>query len=317
MIYTLTLNPAVDRELTVPAIEYDTVLRAAHSQVDFGGKGFNVSRLLQGLGVESRAVGFVGGKAGEVLRDGLQTLGIGTDFVWVDGETRTNVSIVTPLPAAGSGSHYIKVNEKGPTIRPEKQAELLAKIEGLARPGDWWVLAGSLPPGVPDAYYAQLVSLLQRRGAHTLLDTNGEPLRLGCQAGPFLVKPNLEEARSLTGMALGSPAEIARAAVAIHQTGVENVVISMGKDGALLLAQEAAWRVCSPPIVERNPIGAGDSMVGGLVYGLTQELSLREALGWGVASGAATASLSGTQVGSRPQIEALVAQIRYEMVRFV
>ena len=203
MIYTLTLNPAVDRELTVPAIEYDTVLRAAHSQVDFGGKGFNVSRLLQ------------------------------------------------------------------------------------------------------------------RRGAHTLLDTNGEPLRLGCQAGPFLVKPNLEEARSLTGMALGSPAEIARAAVAIHQTGVENVVISMGKDGALLLAQEAAWRVCSPPIVERNPIGAGDSMVGGLVYGLTQELSLREALGWGVASGAATASLSGTQVGSRPQIEALVAQIRYEMVRFV
>ncbi len=313
MIYTLTLNPAVDRELSVPAIEYDTVLRAARSQVDFGGKGFNVSRLLKELGVQSRAVGFVGGKAGEILRDGLKALGIGTDFAWVEGETRTNISIIGQT---ATGGHYIKVNEKGPAIQAEKQAELLEKIEGLAQPGDWWVLAGSLPPGVPDAYYAQIITLLRRRGAHTLLDTTGEPLQLGCQAKPFLVKPNLEEARILTGMSMGSFAEIARAAAELHKTGVENVVISMGKDGALLLAQETAWLVCSPPIVEKNPIGAGDSMVGGLVYGLTRGLSLREALGWGVASGAATASLSGTQVGSRSQIEDLAAQVTYEMVRF-
>src|SRR5512133_2411707 len=116
MIYTLTLNPAVDRELTVSAIEYDSVLRASESRVDFGGKGFNVSRLLKGLGAESTAVGFLGGKAGEILQDGLKSLDIGTEFVWVPGETRTNVSIVTQ-----SSGHYIKVNEKGPQVEPAKQ----------------------------------------------------------------------------------------------------------------------------------------------------------------------------------------------------
>ena len=195
MIYTLTLNPAVDRELTVPDIAYDSVLRASKSQVDFGGKGFNVSRLLKGLRTPSTAVGFLGGKAGEILQDGLRALEIGTDFVWISGETRTNISIVTP-----AGGHYIKVNEKGPTIEPEKQTELLKKVETLARPGDWWVLAGSLPPGVPDDFYAQIIRLLNQNGAKTLLDTSGKPLRLGCQEKPYLVKPNTEEARTLTGL---------------------------------------------------------------------------------------------------------------------
>src|SRR5512134_62780 len=147
MIYTLTLNPAVDRELTVPALEFDSVLRATESRVDFGGKGFNVSRLINGMNATSTAVGFLGGRAGELLQDGLQSLGIGTDFVWVPGETRTNVSIVTQ-----SHDHYLKANEKGPLVDEAKQKELLEKIDSLAKPGDWWVLAGSLPPGVTDNF---------------------------------------------------------------------------------------------------------------------------------------------------------------------
>ncbi len=309
MIYTLTLNPAVDRELTVPEIAYDSVLRASKSQVDFGGKGFNVSRLLKGLGTRSTAVGFLGGKAGELLQDGLHALEIGTDFVWITGETRTNISIVTT-----SGGHYIKVNEKGPTIDAGKQAELLSKIELFARPGDWWVLAGSLPPGVPDDFYAQIIRLLNRHGAKTLLDTIGESLRLGCLERPYLVKPNAEEARGLTGLPMDSLEEIARAAAHIRRLGAENVVISMGKSGALLQTDQATWLVHSPSIVEKNPIGAGDSMVGGLVWALTSGYPLKESLGWGVASGAATASLSGTEVGSGPLIESLYTQVRYEPI---
>lgn len=307
MIYTLTLNPAVDRELTVPAIEYDSVLRATKSQVDYGGKGFNVSRLLKGMGVQSTAVGFLGGKAGEILQDGLHALGIGTDFVWVSEETRTNISIVTP-----TGGHYIKVNEKGPTIGPDKQKELLDKIEMLACGGDWWVLAGSLPPGVPDSFYGQIVNVLNRRGALTLLDTTGESLRLGCQEQPFLVKPNTEEARVLTGLSLETPAGIALAAKEIRKMGAHNVVISMGKAGALLQTDDTTWLTHSPTVIEKNPIGAGDSMVGGLVWALTRGLSIKESLGWGVASGAATASLSGTEVGSQTLIEDLLAQVRFE-----
>lgn len=307
MIYTLTLNPAVDRELTVPAVEFDAVLRASEARVDFGGKGFNVSRLLKGMGVESVAVGFLGGKAGEMLQDGLKNLGIGVDFVWVPGETRTNVSIVTQ-----SGGHYIKVNEKGPLVDAAKQQELLEKIDSLAHPGDWWVLAGSLPPGVSDDFYARIVSVLNKHQSNAILDTSGESLRLGCAEKPCLVKPNAEEAQALTGLPMETPAEIAVAATEIRKLGAQNVVISIGKAGALLQTAEGTWLTHSPKVKEKNPIGAGDSMVGGLVSALTRGLALKESLGWGVASGAATASLSGTEVGSRSLIESLLAQVRYE-----
>jgi 1-phosphofructokinase family hexose kinase len=307
MIYTLTLNPAVDRELTVAAVEFDAVLRASESRVDFGGKGFNVSRMLQSLGASSTAVGFLGGRTGGLLQEGLKELGIGTDFVWVSGETRTNISIVTE-----SHDHYIKVNEKGPLVETAKQDELLAKIEAITRPGDWWVLAGSLPPGVGDDFYARIVAVLNRHQAKAVLDTTGESLRLGCAERPFLVKPNVEEAAALTGLPLDAPAQVAEAAAAIRAMGARNVVVSMGKDGALLQTGEGTWVIRSPKVQEKNPIGAGDSMVGGLVWALTQGLGFRESLGWGVASGAATASQSGTEVGTRELIEALIPQVSFQ-----
>jgi 1-phosphofructokinase family hexose kinase len=307
MIYTLTLNPAVDRELTVAAIEFDSVLRASESRIDFGGKGFNVSRLLMGMNEPSVAVGYLGGNAGELLQKGLQGLGIGTDFVWVSEETRTNVSIVTQ-----SHDHYIKVNEKGPMVSELKQKELLEKIDSLATKGDWWVLAGSLPPGVPNDIYARVVHVLNKHGAEAILDTSGESLKLGCAEKPYLVKPNVEEAHGLTGLPMTTPTEIAAGAAEIRRMGAQNVVISMGKEGALLHTGDATWLVHTPKIQEKNPIGAGDSMVGGLVWALTQGIALKQALGWGVASGAATASLPGTEVGSCPLIEALFAQVQFE-----
>ena len=307
MIYTLTPNPAVDRELTVPAMEFDSVLRATESRIDFGGKGFNVSRLLKGMETSSTAIGFLAGNAGELLQNGLKSLGIGTDFVWVPGETRTNVSIVTQ-----SHDHYIKVNEKGPLVDASKQQELLDKIDSLAKRGEWWVLAGSMPPGVADDFYARVVNVLNKHDALAILDTTGESLRIGCGEKPFLVKPNAEEAHVLTGLPMNTPTEIAAGAEAIRKMGAQNVVVSMGKEGALLHTAEETWLTHSPKIQEKNPIGAGDSMVGGLVWALSQRIPLKEALGWGVASGAATASLSGTEVGTRPLIEELFRQVAFE-----
>src|SRR5512133_1006461 len=310
MIYTLTLNPAVDRELTVPSMEFDSVLRASEARLDYGGKGFNVSRLLRSMKEASVAVGFLGGNAGELLQKGLQSLGIGTDFVWVSEETRTNVSIVTQ-----SHDHYIKVNEKGPLVDESKQTELLDKIDTLAKSGDWWVLAGSLPPGVSNDFYARIVHVLNKHGANAILDTSGESLKLGCAEKPYLVKPNAEEAHGLTGLPMETPEEIIAGAAEIRRMGAQHVVISMGKAGALLHTAEGTWLTHSPKIQEKNPIGAGDSMVGGLVWALMQGINLKEALGWGVASGAATASLPGTEVGSRPLIEQLFSQVRFERLQ--
>ena len=307
MIYTLTLNPAIDRELTVEEIEYDKVLTALEARIDFGGKGFNVSRMLKALGTSSVAVGFVGGNTGKRLENGLHALGIDSDFVWVDIETRTNISIVTQLH-----DHYIKVNEKGPLVDERKQTELLDKIEATAQAGDWWVLAGSLPPGVDEAFYARIIKALNDRGAIAVLDTTGEALRLGCLEKPFLIKPNGEETQALTGMPVDTPAQVALAAVELRNMGAQNVVISLGKSGALLQTPEATWLVHPPVIKEKNPIGAGDAMVGGLVWALAQDIPLDETLSWGVASGAAAASLSGTDVGSLDQITELRSQVRIE-----
>jgi len=302
-IYTVTLNPAVDRELTVPVIEYDCVLRASEWRVDFGGKGFNVSRMLKSLGKNSTALGFAGGKSGEILRDGLHSLGIHTDFVWVSGETRTNVSIVNE-----NLDHYIKVNEPGPSISDAEQQALFEKITALAQPDDWWVLAGSLPPGVPVTLYNHLINIIQQAGAKAILDTSGEALTLGCRANPFLIKPNEFELHNLTNLPVDTHEQRLQAANVLHATGIPHILLSMGKDGALLLSDGKAYKLQSPTIKERNPIGAGDSMVGGLVWGLSQNLDIGEAARWGVACGAAAASLSGTAVGSFELVEELFNQ---------
>lgn len=301
MIYTVTLNPALDRELTVPALTFDSVLRATAARVDWGGKGFNVSRVLAALGSESVALGFAGGHTGEALREGLASLGIATDFVAIAGETRTNVSIVTQ-----DHEHHIKVNETGPTISAEEQIALKRLILERARPGGWWVLAGSLPPGVAPTFYAELIRDIKETEGRVILDTSDEALRHGCAAQPYLVKPNALEASQLTGLPVRSIDEALVAAAAFK--GIEYVVISMGKAGALLYHQGKGWFASAPPIQERNPIGAGDSLVAGLVWGLSQ-WNPQSALRWGVACGAATASHSGTAIGTFAEVEHLAQQV--------
>lgn len=306
MIYTLTLNPVLDRELTVPEIAFDEVLRANTLRIDYGGKGLNVSRALAALGVDSVILGLVGGMTGQRITDGLADLGIRTDFVQIGGETRTNISIVSE-----NQPHHIKVNEAGPTITPDEQERLLQKVESLAHVGDWWVLSGSLPPGISPTIYAEITTIVQSAGARVILDTSGNPLQHGCQAGPFLAKPNAVEAEELTGITqvVTQPQTVVGA---IHALGVENVLISMGKDGAIFSNGEQLWQVQPPEIEEQNPIGAGDSSVAGLVWGLTQQLDWPQILRLSMACGAATASLPGTAVGSKELVGQLTEKVRVQ-----
>lgn len=315
MIYTLTLNPAIDRELTVPDIVFDTVLRASDCRTDAGGKGFNVSRMLMALGAQSTAVAFAGGHNGDVLKQELQRLGIATDFVAVNGETRVNISIVTPKNA-----HYVKVNEAGPKIGPDEQAAMIAKVRQLARPDDWWVVSGSLPPGAPSDFYATLVRLIRAAGAKVALDTSGKALQLACVAQPHFIKPNRDELAELTGLPV---AEMSQVAAALHKaramTGGE-VLVSLGKDGAMFCAAgdlSSVWLAHSPKIQERNPIGAGDSMLAGVIWGLSEGQPLRTALAWGLACGAAAASLPGTGVGSRADVASLVDQVSFTLCHYL
>jgi fructose-1-phosphate kinase PfkB-like protein len=162
MIYTLTPNPSVDRSLTLAEIRFNTVLRTQGLRLDWGGKGFNVSRSLQLFGIESVAMGWVGGGTGKMLADGLQKMGIQTDFVWVDQDTRTNTMIIE-----AEGDWHIKINEPGPPIAADDIEQMFLKVEGYAKKDDCGCFQGSLPPDVPEDFYARLDRVASStRGAH-------------------------------------------------------------------------------------------------------------------------------------------------------
>lgn len=300
MIYTLTVNPALDLEYRVKTIRMGTIHRSEPARADWGGKGFNVSRVLRVLGEDSIAVGLAAGFTGQRLQAGLQAQGIPCDLVWVQGETRTNVSILGEDP-----DEYLKVNDPGPQIGAEAVHALIDRIRRLSRPNDLWVMSGSLPPGAPSDFYAQAVETARAGGSEVFLDTSGEPLRLGCAACPAMIKPNLEEAAELTGRPLVTRNEAVGAAEDLRTTGLGVVVISMGGDGVVAADRTGTW-FCPPLAVKPlNPVGAGDALVAGLAAAHVRGWDLQRALRLGTACGSSAVSNPGTGIGAREEIEHL------------
>ncbi len=305
MIYTITLNPALDKQLTVAEIRFNDVLIAERVQLDFGGKGFNVSRMLKELNQPSKAVGLLGGQTGKTIADGLKAQGIEVVSIPVSGETRTNVSIVTP-----GGSKHIKVNEKGPTVSEAEIQRVFQFISEKATSGTLWVLAGSIPPGVNASVYQQMTQKIKELGGDVVLDTSGEALRKGVQAHPKLVKPNLFELSQLTGREVTGLQEILDNPAIARAVGAEFVAVSAGDKGALLTDGEKT-AICQPPeIQEANPVGAGDAMVAGLSFALYHGYDLEQALMLGVACGTASAMQSGTRMPEWDLVEEVRQQVR-------
>ena len=305
MIYTITLNPALDKQLTVSDIRFNDVLIAEGVQLDFGGKGFNVSRMLKELNQPSKAVGLLGGQTGKAIEAGLKEQAIDVVAIPVSGETRTNVSVVTP-----GGSKHIKVNEKGPTISVSELQQVFQYIFENAAAGTLWVLAGSIPPGVNVDVYQQMTQKIKELGGDVVLDTSSAALKEGVLAHPKLVKPNLFELSQLTGREITSLQEILENSALTRSVGAEFVAISAGEKGALLTDGEKT-AICLPPeIQEANPVGAGDAMVAGLSFALYHGYDLEQALMLGVACGTASAMQSGTRMPEWDLVEQVRQQVR-------
>jgi 1-phosphofructokinase family hexose kinase len=323
MIVTVTLNPGVDRTLTVPAIVYNEVMRAQSVRLDWGGKGFNVARALRALGEDPLAMGFVGGPTGQMLSRGLAKLGVRTDLVPIAGESRTNIVIVP----ADRADLYLGVNESGPAISPAEAEAFRERVRTRAREDDIWVLSGRLPPGLPNDYYGQLVDLLQAQGARVVLDTSGDALRHGCAAGPYLVKPNLREAAQIMDRKDGDPhcgthacaagdegatapeVSAVDAAQFFLRQGIALVAVSLGADGMLLVSRTDSVRAKPPQIRPVNPVGAGDALVAGLVWAVARGLELTEMARWAVAAGTASAMREGVSFGTWDEIEPVYQEV--------
>lgn len=309
MIYTVTLNPALDKEYTVSTLVFDDVMRMDEMRIDYGGKGFNVARMLKSLGKESIVLGLVGGYTGKVISQGLEDLGIKTDLTIISGETRTNTSIVD-----APKNHYIKINEKGPVVTNDEVESLLDKVNHLARENDYWVLAGSLPTNVPEGIYADITRIVNRAGGHVVLDTSGNPLKLGVEAKPNLIKPNQHEINQIFGSDASETDELLNLVERLHAEGIRNILVSLGEDGALLSATEGRWKALPPKIKAQNPIGAGDAMVAGLVWRLDEGDLINEALPWAIACGTAAANEPGTGMPALSIVEKFKKEVKIKEI---
>lgn len=308
-ILTLTPNPGLDVTVTVPEVQLDTVLRASATRVDPGGKGFNVARALSALGMESVALAPLGGHAGARMVEMLAAHRVAIQVVPIAQETRS-CYVVTDA----AGTRHLKVNEPGPMLTGAEGASLIAAVDAAAQAGDFWVLAGSLPPGLPADFFAQLIRLLQRRGAHAVLDASGEALRLGVAARPFMIKPNALEVADLLGSEVRTLAEAAQAARTLCAAGVEIVAISLGADGLLLAKDGVAVHAQPPAIQPRNTVGAGDASVAGILWALAQGLPPAEMARWGAACGTAATMRPGTDFAPLVEVQAIAAATAVEAI---
>lgn len=300
MIYTVTLNPALDRTLTVPALRLGELNRARNVRLDLSGKGINVSRALQLLNIPSRIIAFLGGGTGRALEEGLAAEGFATSIITVAEETRQNITIVDEATGV-----FTKVNEPGATVSTADLAALRALIAGLAAEGDLWAFSGSLPPGAPIDLYADLVGLVQARGGRAFLDSSGEALRRGLVARPYAIKPNSEEAGEALGRAVVSDADHLAAARQMQGLGPRLVCLTRGARGLVLAMDDTLLVAEPPPVAAASPIGAGDATVAGLVWAAHDGCGPAETARRALACGVAAAMTEGTGVGERGAVERL------------
>lgn len=293
MIYTVTLNPALDYVLRAEKLDEDDITRADTAEIFPGGKGINVSLLLTGLGLENKALGFVAGFTGAGLRQLLQAQGVNTDFVVLpDGSTRINVKLYTP--------NELAVNAPGPEVPEESLEELYSKLDAL-QPGDVLVLAGAVPAGMPEDIYQTMMKRLQEKDVKIVVDTTGEGLLAVLPYHPFLVKPNHHELGELFNVEIdkNDVDTIAEYARKLQEKGAVNVLVSRGSAGALLVDENG--KVHTAGIVPGKPVnsvGCGDSMVAGFVAGYETQKDYGAALRLGSAAGNATAFEDGIADGS-------------------
>ena len=286
MIVTVTLNAALDRILTVPNFRLGHRHRASEGVALAGGKGINIARALKRLDVPVVATGLVGGRTGGRILEELRAEGILHDFVPIQDESQTSTTVVDP-----SGSSYTEIYEQGPAVEPGELELLLEKLHYLARGADWVVFAGSLPRKVEAAFYAEAIRDLNRRGVRTALDAEGEPLRLGVEAEPFLVSPNEREAEALVGQEFNEEADFAQALDDIAEQGPRNVLIAEASGCFALFREERErrrFRVVAPQLEVVSPVGSADVLLAGFIAAHVAERPLEEALRNAVAVGAAS-----------------------------
>jgi 6-phosphofructokinase 2 len=308
-IVTLTMNPAVDQSVETKHVVPDHKVRCRAPRLDAGGGGLNVARAVRELGGRALALYTAGGPTGALLGDLLTVAGVEHEEVAVSGRTRENITVSETTTNA-----QYRFVLPGPELRREEWERCLGRLSELEPAPAYLVLSGSLPPGVPDDFYASASAAARAFGSRTVLDTSGAALRRGIEAGVYLLKPNLRELGQLSGAELRGEADQERAARELVGSGrAEVVVVSLGAAGVLVVSADVVERIRAPAVPIRSRIGAGDCTIAGVVVGLSRGDGLRRAVRRGVAAGVAAVLTPGTELCRRVDADRLYAALLAEM----
>lgn len=300
MIYTLTINPSLDYVVEMDKLIVGEMNRSKNTYLLPGGKGINVSQVLKNLSIENVAILPVAGFTGEKLLHMLSEKEITYEAVRLkQGDTRINVKVL--------GQVETELNADGPDMTKDEKNALISKVESLSD-DDYLILSGSVPKELGEYFYADLMSYLQEKKVRVILDTIGENFKNALAKKPFLVKPNKEELESLFNVKTDTDEALLELAKKVQKMGAENVLVSLGKDGAMLLTEDGnVFYAEAPKGKVVNTVGAGDSMVAGFVAEYTKSMDMEKALKWGIAAGSASAFSK--NLASKEEIDALIGNL--------
>lgn len=303
MIYTVTLNPSIDYIVRVPSLNAGELNRMDTDMKLPGGKGINVSRVLNNMGQKTTALGFLGGFTGKFISDWLTKENIQTEFTSIQEDTRINVKVKADIET--------EINAAGPNITETEAEQLLSKLNNLTA-DDVVVLSGNKPASLPADFYQQIIQKVTAAGAQFIIDTTGEELKNALQFKPLMVKPNHHELADLFQTEFQSVAEIIPFGKKLVSMGAQHAIISMAGAGALFFTGEAVYQATVPKGQVKNSVGAGDSMIAGFIGTLNQTNDVLEAFKKSVATGSATAFSDDLAV--QTEIDALVDQVKISKI---
>lgn len=303
MIITVTMNPAMDRTITIPSFVHGGINRIKTVETDIGGKGVNVSKTIKMLGGLSKAIGFAGGNSGDELKNTLKQLGIQPDFIPVNSELRCNTKIVE------DNGCVTELNEPGAEVGPMQLEALLRIVNAYAGSGNMFVLSGSVPKGVPVDIYARIIEKVHTKGGKVLLDADGELFRQALEAKPDIIKPNCMEMETLYGVQNAGLEELRSMGEKMLDKGIGKVVISMGSEGALFLEKEKALYGKGLNVKTNSTVGAGDAMAAVMAYAWERKFSMEQTAKLAIATSAGAATTKGTKTPTRELIDTLLDKV--------
>jgi 1-phosphofructokinase family hexose kinase len=308
LIVTLTVNPALDRTIFVERLAFEDRAYIDSRHESAGGRGINAACVIYQFGAQPLAIFPSGGKNGKCLEAFLHSYGYPTLAVPVAEEIRTNITITDRQGLS------VSLNERGPELQKAEIDRLEKAVQKSLDGATWLLLCGSLPPGVPSDFYARLIALARRRKVKTLLDTDGDSLREGVEAGPTVVSPNQQEAERLLNRALVTRNHFLDAVARIRAMGPEMVALSLGSRGAVGAAEGSVIEAIPPRVEVLCPIGAGDALAAALVWSMDRNGDFTDALRWGVAAGTASATLPGLRLASFQQSQDMYKQVEVRRI---